>query len=349
MKKISEREYFIVMAAVPAKPGEKPIEKKTFHAGKGPELDFPKGTKVKFHFVTKLEDKVLDDSRKWDKPMELVFGKKFKLEAWELCLATMRLNEVSSFKVKPVYSAVYPAVAKTLRDTFNKLDKHGHPKKPGEHQQHQHHVCGMMAMQNEGGVMGYDDLNELMKEPRELEFIIELLSIELPDEYAKESWQLDVDEKLTSVSQLRSEGNQLYSNKKLEEATEKYGEAIGRLEQLILREKPQDDEWLELRKQKVPLLLNYSQCKLSLNDYYSVIKHCSEVLDEIDENNVKALFRRAKAHVGAWNPEEAREDFNKVMDLDPSLTIACTKELKNLERLEKEHDSADKDKFKKLF
>merc|ERR1712218_372907 len=170
--------------------------------------------------VTKLEEKVLDDSRKWDNPMEIVFGKKFKLEAWELCLATMRLSEVSSFKVKPMYSCVYPAVAKTLRDTFNKTDKHGKPKKPGEHQHQNHHVCGMMAMQTEGGVMGYDDLNELMKEPKELEFIIELLTVELPHEYTKESWQLEVDEKLDSVSKLRSEGNQLYSNKKLEEASE---------------------------------------------------------------------------------------------------------------------------------
>ena len=39
------------MAAVPAQPGEKPIEKKTLHAGKGQELDIPKGTKVKFHFI----------------------------------------------------------------------------------------------------------------------------------------------------------------------------------------------------------------------------------------------------------------------------------------------------------
>ena len=335
------------MEAVPAQPGEKPIEKKTLHAGKGPELEFPKGTKVKFHFVTKLEEKVLDDSRKWDKPMEIVFGKKFKLEAWELCLATMRLNEVSSFKVKPIYSAVYPAVAKTLRDTFNKYDKHGHPKKPGEHHQTPH-VCGMMAMQAEGGVMGYDDLNELMKEPKELEFVIELLSVELPDEYIKESWQLDVDEKLVSVSKLRSEGNQLYSSKQLDGASDKYAEAIGRLEQLILREKPQDEEWIELRKQKVPLLLNYSQCKLSLNDYYPVIEHCSEAL-EIEPDNVKALFRRAKAHIGAWNPNDAREDFKKVSELDSTLLQACTKELKHLEMLEKEKDSSDKDKLKNLF
>merc|ERR1711981_632183 len=130
--------------------------------------------------------------------------------------------------------------------------------------------------------------------------------------------------------------------------SEKYAEAIGHLEQLILREKPHDDEWVELRKQKVPLLLNYSQCKLSLNDYYPVIEHCSEAL-EIEPNNVKALFRRAKAHVGAWNPNEAREDFAMVSDLDSSLLVTCTKELKNLERLEKDKDNADKDKFKKLF
>ena len=134
----------------------------------------------------------------------------------------------------------------------------------------------------------------------------------------------------------------------MKEASEKYAEAIGRLEQLILREKPHDEEWLELRKQKVPLLLNYSQCKLSLNEYYPVIEHCSEAL-EIEPNNVKALFRRAKAHVGAWNPNDAREDFQKVSEFDPTLLPACTKELKHLEHLEKEKDNADKDKFKNLF
>ena len=69
----------------------------------GPSL--PVGTRLRFHFVTKLVDdsdgdKVLDDSRTWEKPMELLIGKKFKLEAWETCLQTMMVGEVSSFKVK---------------------------------------------------------------------------------------------------------------------------------------------------------------------------------------------------------------------------------------------------------
>ncbi len=41
---------------------------------------------------------LLDDSRVWAKPMELIFGKKFKLECWELALRTMRLGEVNFSK-----------------------------------------------------------------------------------------------------------------------------------------------------------------------------------------------------------------------------------------------------------
>lgn len=44
------------------------------------------------------------------------------------------------------------------------------------------------------------------------------------------------------------------------------------------REKPHDTEWLDLIKIKIPLLLNYSQCKLINKDYYAVIEHCTEVL-----------------------------------------------------------------------
>ena len=34
-----------------------------------------------FHFTTHTTDgTLLDDSRKWDKPMEIIMGKKFKLE-----------------------------------------------------------------------------------------------------------------------------------------------------------------------------------------------------------------------------------------------------------------------------
>lgn len=48
----------------------------------------------------------------------------------------------------------------------------------------------------------------------------------------------------------------------------------------LYREKPGDAEWIELDKLKIPLLLNYSQCKLIAGDYYTVITHTTEVLQK---------------------------------------------------------------------
>ena len=46
----------------------------------------------------------------------------------------------------------------------------------------------------------------------------------------------------------------------------------------IYREKPGSDEQKELEVQKVPLLLNFSQCKLLSGDWYEVIEHTTAVL-----------------------------------------------------------------------
>ena len=60
---------------------------------------------------------------------------------------------------------------------------------------------------------------------------------------------------------------------------------------IIFREKPQDAEWLDLRSRKVPLLLNFAQCKLSKKEYYSVIEHTTEVLESDPGKHVDDLIR----------------------------------------------------------
>ena len=60
-----------------------------------------------------VDKTVVDDSRKWTAPMEIIIGKQFKLEVWELCLQTMAVGEVASFKVKQqvnTVSLIYEAV-----------------------------------------------------------------------------------------------------------------------------------------------------------------------------------------------------------------------------------------------
>ncbi|KAJ8925097.1 hypothetical protein NQ315_001278 [Exocentrus adspersus] len=293
---------------------------------------------IHFHFQTRqcnAEKTLLDDSREMGqgKPLDLVLGKKFKLEVWEAILQKMAVNEVAQFTVDKSLVMQYPFVSKTLRDLHR-------PK--SERKSH----CCAMTLQNEG--VGYDDLNQFLKHPTDLEFTMEVLKVEQPDSYEKESWQLEEEEKIKMIPQLKEQGNLEYKNKNYEKAAELYAKAIGMLEQLMLKEKPHDVEWNELNSQKNPILLNYAQCKLYQGDYYSVIEHCGTVL-KTDKDNVKAYFRRAKAHVKVWNVEEARNDFNKVMELDESLTALVKKELAELEKQVKEKDMEDKGRFSKLF
>nr|CAI5859102.1 unnamed protein product [Callosobruchus analis] len=314
------------------------IVKRTIYGGtKTPE--FRDGTKIHFHFQTKLcnsEQTVIDDSRRMGsgEPLYLVLGKKFKLEVWEAILQKMALNEVASFTVDKSLVLEYPFVSKTLRDHH----------KPEEERKKNH--CCAMTLQNEG--VGYDDLNDLLKRPTDLEFIIEVVKIEQPDEYEKESWQMEECEKLAMVPKLKEQGNKEFQKKDYAKAAEMYSKAIGMLEQLMLKEKPYDTDWTNLDKQKVPILLNYAQCKLFEGDYYAVIEHCTNVLKS-DKENVKAYFRRAKAHSAVWNVEEAKKDFKKVLELDKMLGSAVKKELAELEKRVKERDCTEKEKLKKLF
>lgn len=114
------------------------------------------------------------------------------------------------------------------------------------------------------------------------------------------------------------------------------------------REKPHDTEWLELIKTKLPLLLNYSQCMLLKKDYYAVIEYCTEVLSH-EPSNVKALYRRAKAHVGAWNPDDAKKDYQKCLELDKSLKTKIARELDDLNEQIRVNELNNKLKFQKMF
>ena len=312
------------------------IVKTVIHAGTK-TINFVPGTKVVFHFKTTKcdpEKTVIDDSKTMGRPMELVLGKKFKLEVWEVIVQKMALNEVACFRIDKSLVTAYPFVSKTLREV-------GIP----QSEKRSHHCCGV-TLQNEG--IGYDDLNELIKYPQDLEFTIELVQVILPDEYEKESWQMTEDEKLKSIPEIKEKGNALFQEKKYDDACEMYAKGIGILEQLMLAEKPNEEEWLALNKLKTPLLLNYAQCKLIKKEYYAVIEHCTTILKH-DPDNVKALYRRGKAYIGAWDEEKAIKDLRRATGLDPALQSAVEKELQAFSVAIKEKDQLEKKKLSKLF
>ena len=66
-------------------------------------------------------------------------------------------------------------------------------------------------------------------------------------------------------------------------------------------------------------------------------------------DNVKALYKRAKAHAAVWNETEARADFAKVLELDPTLESSVAKELRIMEEKIRTKDKEEKGRYKGLF
>jgi len=76
---------------------------------------------------------------------------------------------------------------------------------------------------------------------------------------------------------------------------------------------------------------------------------CSPADLSFPADNVKAYFKRGKAHAAVWNVAEAQADFAKVLALDPSLRPVVSKELRSLEARLRQKDAEDKIRFKGIF
>uniref|UniRef100_A0A7N6AVW5 Aryl-hydrocarbon-interacting protein-like 1 n=1 Tax=Anabas testudineus TaxID=64144 RepID=A0A7N6AVW5_ANATE len=273
---------------------------------------------VTFHFRTTLCDDdrtVIDDSKVVGTPMEIVIGNMFKLDIWETLLSSMRTGEVAEFWCDIIHTGVYPLVSKSMRriaDGKDPVDWHIH-------------TCGMANMFAYHS-LGYDDLDELMKEPKPLYFVMELLKVQQPSEYNRESWALSDEERLKAVPVLHGQGNKLYKQGRYQEATQKYKEAIICIKNVQTKEKAWDVPWLKLEKMANTLTLNYCQCLLRMEEYYEVIEHTSDIINQ-HPGAVKAFYLRGKAHMEVWNEAEARQDFSRVLDLNPGMKKAVKKEL----------------------
>ncbi|XP_003227131.2 aryl-hydrocarbon-interacting protein-like 1 [Anolis carolinensis] len=316
------------------------VKKKILHGGCGVLPDFQDGSKVTFHFQTLKDDferTVIDDSRQAGIPMEIIIGKMFKIEVWETLLTSMRIGEVAEFWCDAVHTGMYALISKGMR-------KIAEGKDPLEGQKHR---CGMGNMFDYHST-GYADLDELQRTPQPLIFIMELFKVEDPTSYKRDTWAMSNDEKLLAVPKLHTEGNRLVLSRKFKEAAEKYQEAVICLRNVQSKEKPWEEDWLKLENLITPLVLNYCQCQLELGEYYEVLEHTTDLLQK-NNKNVKAYFKRAKAHAAVWNEKEARMDFARVAQLDPSLAAAVRKELRILgERMRQKHVE-DRKRYQGLF
>lgn len=116
------------------------IQKHVLHAGRGAFPQFTDGGKAIFHYkVLKCDadETCIEDTKRYGRPMELVFGKKFKIECWEKCLRTMQEAEISEFSVPVNLLTGFPVASKQLRDHF--LNK------PADQR---HHCCALQTCEH---------------------------------------------------------------------------------------------------------------------------------------------------------------------------------------------------------
>uniref|UniRef100_A0A672YKB8 Aryl hydrocarbon receptor interacting protein like 2 n=1 Tax=Sphaeramia orbicularis TaxID=375764 RepID=A0A672YKB8_9TELE len=246
------------------------VKKKILAGGTGPLPHFPPGTKLVFHFQTLLDNferTVIDDSRLAGRPAEIFVGKMFKMEVWETLLTSMRIGEVAEFWCD--HTGLYPIVSKGMR-----LIAQGRDPLEG-----QRHMCGMGNLFHYHST-GFPELDELMRTPQPLIFIMELLQVGDPMSYQRESWMMEKDEKLQMVPILHMQGNALVKRREFREAASKYKEAVLLLKTVQSREMPGDIDYINLGRMIVPLELNYCQCMLELEEYYEVIEHTDELLEK---------------------------------------------------------------------
>lgn len=138
--------------------------------------------------------------------------------------------------------------------------------------------------------------------------------VQQPREYDRETWALSDEERLKAVPVLHGQGNKLYKQGRYQEATQKYKEAIiciknvqtkvntwknwskaeiplqstdlplyiGMTLNLFLpyQEKAWDVPWMKLEKMANTLTLNYCQCLLRMEEYYEVIEHTTDIINQ---------------------------------------------------------------------
>jgi tetratricopeptide (TPR) repeat protein len=151
-------------------------------------------------------------------------------------------------------------------------------------------------------------------------------------------------ERLSRATTCKNSGNECFQRQSFDEAKTNYREAIKLLEPV------KDNECIQ--KEELRKVLRDSHCNLAMvfikqEDWAAAIKSCKEAI-KLDARNVKALYRRSVARSNFGLLDEAIEDLQLVLELDPE-NKAAKKELVVVTRKLAEEKQRQKNAFSGLF
>ncbi|KAJ1165945.1 hypothetical protein NDU88_006362 [Pleurodeles waltl] len=184
--------------------------------------------------------------------------------------------------------------------------------------------------------------NEKFQIPRdaELRYEIKLKSFEK----AKESWEMNAEEKLEQGVIVKDRGTQYFKEGKYKQASLQYKKIVSWLENEsgLTGENEANAKALTLAA-----FLNLAMCFLKSKEYLQALENCNKALEQ-DKNNEKALFRRGEAYLGVNEYDSAKEDFHKVLSLYPSNKAAKAQLAVCQQKIRQQHER-DKKIYANMF
>ncbi|KAF7456367.1 tetratricopeptide repeat-containing protein [Cryptosporidium felis] len=148
-----------------------------------------------------------------------------------------------------------------------------------------------------------------------------------------------------SARELKETGNESFRNGDFTDARDKYEKGLEFLEKIEQGEDEFENEGFDELRQS--LQLNLAMIYLKNQEWSKAINIAGEVLKKNSEN-IKALYRRGLGRLGFGMYEESKQDFQKVLKLDPT-NIDAQKQLRILRQKIQEDNDKSRSGFSRMF
>ncbi|XP_068449417.1 peptidyl-prolyl cis-trans isomerase D [Clinocottus analis] len=155
----------------------------------------------------------------------------------------------------------------------------------------------------------------------------------------------DVDKVLSVAEDVKNVGNSLFKNQDWKAAVSKYSKALRYLE--VSGELLEEEAQLKLEPTALSCFLNTAACNLKMQLWQDAVESCNEAL-ELNQENTKALFRRAQAWQGLKENTKAMIDLKKAHGITPE-DKAIGNELKRVQLKIQEEKEKEKKIYAKMF
>lgn len=160
----------------------------------------------------------------------------------------------------------------------------------------------------------------------------------------KEPWEMNNEEKFQFSAKRREEGNEFFKAGQYKRAAKRYKSALACVQSDHSFSK---DEKGKGKEYQVMCLNNIAAAYAKLEKWKEVVDNTTKALEH-DPSNVKALLRRANAHLIRSDLEYARRDAKKALEKQPNdkelLAI-----LAKCEAQQKEQDRKDREIYAKMM